>query len=161
MECHDECLEGNVVMSETTDDRTVLVLHLQRKREFLEKLARQLEALQFEQNPAVLKQRLAKLPSEIRTQIRGFDRLTAIEKDVSTVTSALMRRLLRTYPDLTRTELVVCSYFRSGMNPSQIAEIMFVSRRAVEKHRKSVRTKLGLSDTTDLGLWLHDFDNAQ
>ncbi len=148
-------------MSESTDDRTVLVLHLQRKREFLEKLARQLEALQFEQNPTLLKQRLAKMPSEIRTQIRGFDRLTAIEKDVNTVTSTLMRRLLRSYANLTRTELIICSYFRAGMNPTQIAEIMFVSRRAVEKHRKNIRGKLGLSDTTDLGLWLHDFDNAQ
>lgn len=144
-----------------TDERTVLVLHLQRKREFLEQLAKTLDNLRFEKNEDALRKRLADLPAEVRSQIRSFDRLTHIEQNVNKTASTLMRRLHRSCPELTRTELLVCSYFRTGLSPAQIAEIMFVSRRAVEKHRQSIRQKLGIDARADLGHWLYDFEHAK
>lgn len=146
-------------MEESTDERLILVLHLERKREFLEFLAKELDALRSARDPDVVRDRLARLPGEIRAQIRGFDRLTEIEQNVNKVASALMRRLHRQYPALTRTELLVCSYLRAGLSPAQAAELMFVSRRAVEKHRQSIRTKLGVDPHADLGQWLHDFEH--
>ena len=141
-----------------TDERLILVLHLQRKRDYLESLAEKLDQLRFMEDPKKVKEELQKIPSEIRQQIRTFDRLTEIEQNVSQVTSKLMRSLSREYPDLTRTELVVCSYLRSGLTPGQAAELMFVSRRAVEKHRQSIRTKIGLDSDVDMSLWLHDYE---
>ena len=111
-------------------------------------------------NPKKLAERLDRLPGEIRSQIRGFDRLTEIEQNVNRVASKLMRRLHREFPDLTRTELVVCSYLRSGLTPAQASELMFVSRRAVEKHRQSIRHKLNLGPRVDIGHWLHDFEKS-
>lgn len=145
---------------EATDERLILVLHLKRKREYLERLASEIDKLRFMKDPKKLAERLDRLPGEIRSRIRGFDRLTEIEQNVNQVASKLMRRLHKEYPDLTRTELVVCSYLRSGLTPSQAAELMFVSRRAVEKHRQSIRQKLGLDPRVDIGHWLHDFENS-
>lgn len=147
--------------SESTDERTILVLHLARKREFLEQLATRIEKIRAVRDVEQLKQELSVLPTEIRSQIRSFDRLTDIERNVNKVTSALMRKLHRAYPDLTRTELLVCSYLRAGLTPGQAAEIMFVSRRAVEKHRQSIRTKLDLGTRIDLAHWLEDFEHGK
>jgi len=61
------------------------------------------------------------------------------------------------YPVLTSTELHVCAYLRTGLSARQSAELMFVTPRAVEKHRQSIRRKLGMDDRTDLPLWLRDF----
>lgn len=144
-----------------TDERTLLVLHLGRKREYLEHLASRIEKLRSIRDPEVLREQLQDLPGEIRTQIRSFDRLTVIEQNVNKVSSALMRRLHRKYPDLTRTELVVCTYLRVGLTPGQAAEVMFVSRRAVEKHRQSIREKLGLHARVDLAHWLEDFEHGK
>ena len=141
-----------------TDERLVLVLHLQRKRDYLEGLASKIEELRSIDDLSRLKEEIGKLPNDIRQQIRSFDRLTDIEQNVSQVTSRLMRALSREYPDLTRTELVVCSYLRAGLTPGQAAELMFVSRRAVEKHRQSVRAKIGLDADIDMSLWLHDYE---
>ena len=145
---------------EATDERLILVLHLKRKREYLEHLAAEVDKLRFVKDPKKLAERLDRLPGEIRSQIRGFDRLTEIEQNVNQVASKLMRRLHKEYPELTRTELLVCSYLRSGLTPSQAAELMFVSRRAVEKHRQSIRQKLDLDPRVDIGHWLHDFENS-
>ena len=146
--------------SDATDERLILVLHLKRKREYLESLAAEIDKLRFVKDPERLKERLDQLPGEIRSQVRGFDRLTEIEQNVNRVASKLMRRLHREFPELTRTELLVCSYLRSGLTPAQTAELMFVSRRAVEKHRQSIRQKLGLAPRADLGHWLHDFETS-
>lgn len=147
--------------SESTDERTILVLHLNRKREFLQHLATRIEKIRTKRDVEELRQELSELPQEIRSQIRSFDRLTEIERNVNKVTSTLMRKLHRAYPDLTRTELLVCTYLRAGLTPGQAAELMFVSRRAVEKHRQSIRTKLELSARVDLMHWLEDFEHGK
>lgn len=146
---------------ESTDERTILVLHLARKREFLESLAVRINRLRSIADETKLREELDGLPQEIRSQIRSFDRLTHIEQNVNRVTSALMRKLHRAFPDLTRTELLVCSYLRAGLTPGQAAELMFISRRAVEKHRQSIRTKLGLQPREDIVHWLEDFEHGR
>ena len=143
-----------------TDERLILVLHLQRKRDYLEGLAQRIEALRFVDDPEKVKEELAEIPKDIRHQIRSFDRLTDIEQNVSQVTSKLTRNLSRTYPLLTRTELVVCSYLRAGLTPGQIGELMFVSRRAIEKHRQSIRTKINVGPDEDISHWLQDFEQG-
>jgi DNA-binding CsgD family transcriptional regulator len=138
----------------------ILVLHLQRKRDYLEQLAERIEALRFESDPTKIKEVLAGLPRDIKQQVRGFDRLSAIEQNVSSVTSKLTRKLAKDYPSLTRTELVVCTYLCAGLTPGQAAEIMYVSRRAVEKHRQSIRTKVGLESDDDISTWLSEYEKA-
>ncbi len=146
---------------ENTDERTVLVLHLARKREFLEALAKRIDKMRSIKDEAKLREEIDSLPHDIRSQIRSFDRLTAIEQNVNRVTSALMRKLHRAFPDLTRTELLVCTYLRAGLTPGQAAELMFISRRAVEKHRQSIRAKLDLQPREDIVHWLEDFEHGR
>lgn len=139
-----------------SDDRLVLVLHLQRKRTFLHDLATRMDELRSVDDDT-LRRTMVSITKEIKGQLRTFDRLTQIERAIATVTSTFCKQLKTAYPVLTSTELHVCAYLRTGLSARQSAELMFVTPRAVEKHRQSIRRKLGMDDRTDLPLWLRDF----
>lgn len=132
-----------------SDDRLLLALHIQRKREFLLTIADKLDDLRF-QSPKEILAELAELPREIRSRIRDFDHLTTIEQQVQEFTSDFSRKLRKNYPELSVTEVRICIYIHAGLNIAQIAAVQCVTTRAIEKHRKSIRLKLGLSSKADI-----------
>lgn len=142
-----------------SDDRLLLVLHMQRKREFLIELADRLDDLRF-RTTAEAKQELAEIPREIRSRIRDFDHLTVIEQQVQEFTSTFTRKLRKRFPELTPMETRVCIYIHAGLTSAQIADALFVSTRAIEKHRKSVREKFHLGASADLQEFLEGIDAA-
>jgi DNA-binding NarL/FixJ family response regulator len=136
-------------VTQPSDDRLLLIIHLQRKREFLGLLADTLDAIRNEPE-SVVRETLAKLPKDIRNQVRTFDRLTEIERNVAMLSSEFADALRRVCPSLTPTELQVCTYLRAGLTARQTADVMFVSVRAIEKHRQSIRKRLNISTHIDL-----------
>ncbi|MBL7999783.1 MAG: helix-turn-helix transcriptional regulator, partial [Candidatus Kapabacteria bacterium] len=54
------------------------------------------------------------------------------------------------YPDISKTESKVAVLILAGMENYQIAELLFVNIRAVEKHRLSIRKKLGIKRTDSI-----------
>lgn len=140
----------NVVNS--SEERLLLVMHLQRKREFMLTLAERLERF-TKLAPDELRSALAALPREIRSQIRDFDHLTEIERTVNILTSAFVSSLKKKFEALTSTELLVATYVRAGLTAAQTASVMFVSVRAIEKHRQSIRKKLDIAAAADLRTW--------
>jgi len=152
MEQHDQRSRWKEEVSthgRNNEDRLLLALHIQRKREFLLSLAEQLEELRYK-SPTEVLIRLAELPREIRSTLRDFDHLTKIEQQVEEFTSDFSRKLRKNYPELSLTEVKVCIYIHAGLNNSQIAAIQFVTTRAIEKHRKSIRDKLKLPAKADI-----------
>lgn len=137
---------------ESSEERLLLVLHMQRKREFMLALADRLERFTKLSNDE-MRNAVTALPREIRSQIRDFDHLTEIERTVNILTSAFVTKLKKLYEDLTSTELLVATYVRSGLTAAQTASVMFVSVRAIEKHRQSIRRKLDVSANADLRSW--------
>jgi len=127
----------------TSDDRLLLALHIQRKREFLMSIADRLDELRFH-SPKEIMAVLSVLPREIRSKLRDFDHLTAIEQQVQEYTSEFSRKLRNRYPELSVTEVLTCMYMHAGMTSAQIAAVHCVTTRAIEKHRMSIRHKLGL-----------------
>jgi DNA-binding NarL/FixJ family response regulator len=136
----------------STEDSLLLVMHLQRKRDFMLQLADRIEHYGALSNDE-LRQAMSLLPREIRSQIRDFDHLTEIERTVNIMTSAFVAKLKKRFTELTQTELLVSTYVRAGLTAAQTASVMFVSVRAIEKHRQSIRKKLGLSPNDDLRAW--------
>lgn len=72
--------------------------------------------------------------------------LDVIEKNLEGVTSAFSKDLSFRYQSLTPTELQIAALIREGKSTKQIAEVMNVSSRTVESHRKNVRKKMGLRE---------------
>ncbi len=51
---------------------------------------------------------------------------------------------------LTKREVQVLKYLAKGKNNPQIADILFISRRTVEEHRKHLNKKLGIKNNVEL-----------
>lgn len=54
------------------------------------------------------------------------------------------------FPDLTPTELKICSLTRTGLNSKDIASILKISIRSVENHKYNIRRKFGLEPYQNL-----------
>ncbi len=57
---------------------------------------------------------------------------------------SFMHCLASKFPELTRTELQICSMIRFDKRTKEIAEILNISAHTIENHRSSIRTKLKL-----------------
>jgi DNA-binding CsgD family transcriptional regulator len=64
------------------------------------------------------------------------------------------QKLIATYPDLSPTEIRVCSLLRMNLKSEEIASLFCLSPRSVEFHRYNIRKKLGLKKEQNLPLFL-------
>ena len=53
--------------------------------------------------------------------------------------------LVRSYPELTPSEVKVCSLIRIGLTSKEIASILGVSKRTIDSHREHIHKKLNIS----------------
>lgn len=82
-----------------------------------------------------------------RTQFEG------LQKDFVSV-------LTNRYPNLSTTELKVCTLLRMNLRSKDIAAMMHVSTKAVENHRISLRKKMGLKPDANLVKALLELGNS-
>jgi DNA-binding CsgD family transcriptional regulator len=70
--------------------------------------------------------------------------LDLLESNLNGIISPFLRNLSTKYVNLTPTEIRVAYFIKEGKTTKEIAEVMALSPRTVETHRKKIRTKLGL-----------------
>ena len=70
--------------------------------------------------------------------------LDLLESNLNDIISPFLRNLSAKYVNLTPTELRVAYFIKEGKTTKEIAEVMALSPRTVETHRKRIRMKLGL-----------------
>jgi PAS domain S-box-containing protein len=70
--------------------------------------------------------------------------LDILEANIKSVTSSFSRDLHFKYLKLTPTELHIAGLIREGKTTGEIADLMNLSSRTVESHRKNIRNKMGL-----------------
>ena len=76
---------------------------------------------------------------------KGRVYLDILEANLRTLTSSFSRDLHFKYLNLTPTELRIAGLIREGKTSKDIAELMNLSPRTIESHRKSIRRKMGLT----------------
>lgn len=59
-------------------------------------------------------------------------------------------KLVGQYPDLTPTEIKVCSLIRIGLSSKEIADILSIAKRTVDNHRANVHKKMNLEQGASL-----------
>jgi DNA-binding CsgD family transcriptional regulator len=86
--------------------------------------------------PVIEKLRLSEAPAEyldlLEKRVRGIADKCGIK--ISQVTSMLSPR-----------ETEICTLIQSGLTSKEIANLLGVSYQTVEKHRRNIRKKIGLS----------------
>jgi PAS domain S-box-containing protein len=70
--------------------------------------------------------------------------LSIVESNINEIVSPFTRKMSLKYLNLTPTEIQIANLIRHGSSTKKIAEIMNVSPRTVETHRKNIRKKIGL-----------------
>ena len=71
--------------------------------------------------------------------------LDMLESNLNSIISPFLRNLSTKYVNLTPTEIRVAYFIKEGKTTKEIAEVMALSPRTIETHRKKIRTKLGLA----------------
>lgn len=137
---HKERLEYvNERLLETNKAFTALARSMDFEREQLEKrIAAKIETVIL---PIV--DRLAK-EEELAKYSMELDVLCRLLEDLTAGASSETKLALRLSP----TELRVASLIRSGMSTDDIAEHLFISASTVRKHRKNIRKKLRLNNSS-------------
>ncbi|MEM6379037.1 MAG: triple tyrosine motif-containing protein, partial [Bacteroidota bacterium] len=89
---------------------------------------------------------------------------TAIEKNkldfqkrIDLLSNSFYDQLVKTYPDLTKTEIKLCSLLKLNLDSQDIAILQNVTLESVYKARTRLRKKLKLDSDTDLVAFLKQF----
>jgi PAS domain S-box-containing protein len=72
--------------------------------------------------------------------------LEIVESNLNNITSSFSRDLHFKYLSLTPTQIQIASLIRDGRTTKEIAELMNLSSRTIESHRKNIRRKMGLKE---------------
>jgi AraC family transcriptional regulator, chitin signaling transcriptional activator len=79
---------------------------------------------------------------------------SGFEEKLQSVNHGVLIELARWCPDLKPAELKVCALLRTQLSTKEIAPLLSVTERAVEKHRYNIRRKLGLPKEENLVAYL-------
>ncbi len=80
--------------------------------------------------------------TELDDQQKTF--LSIIESNINEIISPFTRKMSLKYLNLTPTEIRIANLIRHGSPTKEIAELLNLSPRTVETHRKNIRRKIGL-----------------
>jgi DNA-binding NarL/FixJ family response regulator len=68
-----------------------------------------------------------------------------LEHNLKELTSSFGSKISQRSAKLTSREIEICGMIKGGLGSKEISELLNVSRQTIEKHRKNIRKKLGLS----------------
>ena len=71
--------------------------------------------------------------------------LDLLKKAINDIASSYGSKLTATDYRLTSRELEICSMIKSGLSSKEVAVLLNISPKTVERHRRNIRNKLGIS----------------
>ena len=72
--------------------------------------------------------------------------LHAVEMSLSNIVSPFVQNLSTKFLKLTPTEIQVANFVKNGKTTKEIADVLNLSIKTVETHRKNIRKKIGISN---------------
>lgn len=97
---------------------------------------------------------LHSLRNEIRSQLHIDKEIETLHHDVENMSVVFYEKLQSQFPDLTKTEIKICSYIRLKLSNAQIAQLQNIDPQSVRVSRYRIKRKLGLSKEHDLDNFL-------
>lgn len=143
-----ELLDQKVIAKEEEIKRLVAdnTMRLNFKQDLLEQLNKELS----ERKPEDLKASLSSLTKELKSQIGTEGKLSSLQNKIDEVNQGFDAKLIKLYPELTKTEREVCSLLRLNLSIKEIMTIRNASQDAVKSVRYRIRKKIGLSAKEEL-----------
>ena len=72
--------------------------------------------------------------------------LKILESNLKDITSSFSNKISSKYLNLTAKEIQIANFVKEGRSSKDIAELMNVSERTIDFHRKNIRIKLGINN---------------
>jgi DNA-binding CsgD family transcriptional regulator len=136
--------KANQLMSLTTN--------LIQKRESLEKIREELRPIARGTGDA--RQLAGELLLKVERSLASEDDWQTFERQFHQTHQDFIRHLAESYPELTPTELKVCSLLKVNCSTKDVARILSISRHTVDGHRTAIRRKIGLAADANLTSFL-------
>ncbi len=95
---------------------------------------------------------------KINRNISGGDDWKLFETNLENAHEAFIQQLIKTYPDLTQSDLRFCTYLRMNLSSKEISSLMKISVRGVENHRYRLRKKFNLTRNVNLNEFILTFE---
>lgn len=93
---------------------------------------------------------IEQLLDRVTRNITPLESISELDKQWTEVHKNFMDKLKGSFPDLTAMELKIAALLTMKLTSSNIASVLFLSKRTVESHRHSLRKKMGISVTDDV-----------
>ncbi|HVO66885.1 MAG TPA: PAS domain S-box protein [Syntrophales bacterium] len=74
--------------------------------------------------------------------------VTILEKNLKEITSSFSQRLSSKYLSLTSRQIQIANLVKEGKTSKEISDMLNISEKTVDFHRKNIRSKLGIQDKT-------------
>lgn len=102
------------------------------------------------------KQLFASLITHLDERIRtnGYDKFEMAFKEVH---PNFIRNLIHKFPDLTASEIKLCTFIRLGMNIKDVASMLFLSPDSIKVARSRLRKKLNLDNSQNIEVFMLAF----
>ncbi|MDY8138025.1 7TM diverse intracellular signaling domain-containing protein [Aquimarina sp. 2201CG5-10] len=90
------------------------------------------------------------LIADLKSELLEDSQLTLIKNDIETLNYEFASRMKEVHPNLTKTDLEICTYLRMSLGRKEIARLRFTSLEAVKKSRSRLRKRMELSKEENL-----------
>ena len=79
-----------------------------------------------------------------------------LKRHLEEITSSFGRKIAAKSTKLTSREIEICNMIKGGLTSKEISNLLNISSQTVEKHRKNIRNKLGITNKrANLSSYLH------
>lgn len=85
---------------------------------------------------------------KLKIKIKGASPkyIELLQYHLKELASSFSRKITRKSAKLTSREIEICNMIKGGLSSKDISKLLNVSRQTIEKHRKNIRKKIGLSN---------------
>jgi ligand-binding sensor domain-containing protein/DNA-binding CsgD family transcriptional regulator len=127
-------------------------IQMAHKNEILSTVKQELKEMQREPNQGI-RQLMRRLDREIMSE----DYWKEFNVYFDQVDHHFIQEIFKKHPDLTNYDLRLCTLMRINLNTKEIASLLNISVRGVEKGRYRLKKRLGLSRDNDLAKYISSF----
>lgn len=107
--------------------------------------------------PAEQKEAINDMVNELGVMIHSQEKMTMIQENIEIVNKEFSEKLIKSFPNLTKSEIELCGLFRMNMSNKEIALLKNISTESVKMARYRLRKKLNLQPEADLFKFLSYF----